>query len=93
MDDDVAPPLRVMFIRCDPWEYCDWSNFNSFFMKAAFPSTMLESKFDWSDRVFMTRNADKAWRFETALLADLRSSVDKYAVHKTKEPPLKPGRW
>ena len=66
----VAPPSRVMFIRCDSWEYRDSSNFNSFFTKAAFPSATLESKHDWSDRVFMTRNGDKVWRLETVLLAD-----------------------
>ena len=66
----ATPPTRAMFIRCDPWEYRDSSNFNTFFMKAAFTSTTLESKHDWSDRVFMTRNGNKAWRFETVLLAD-----------------------
>ena len=66
----AASPTRAMFIRCDPWEYRDSSNFNTFFMKAAFTSTTLESKHDWSDRVFMTRNGNKAWRFDTVLLAD-----------------------
>jgi hypothetical protein len=59
-----------MFIRCDPSEYRDSSKFNLFFTRAAFPSTVVESKYDWNDRVFMTRNGDKAWRFETVLLAD-----------------------
>ena len=66
----VPPPSRVMFTRCNPWEHRDSSNFNSFFTKAAFPSTTFESKQDWSDRVFMTRHGDKVWHFDTVLLAD-----------------------
>lgn len=47
---------------------------NSLYMNAAFPSISLETKSNWKDRVFMTRNGDKAWVFSNVILADRSAS-------------------
>lgn len=70
----APPPDRAMFIRCEPKDIRDSSHFNSLYMKASFPSISLETAAEWADRVFMTRNGDKAFVFHNVVLADRSAS-------------------
>jgi hypothetical protein len=70
----IPPPSRVIFLRCTTSDIRDSSKFNTFYMKAAFPSITLETSPDWTDRVFMTRDGTKAWRFSHVILADRSAS-------------------
>jgi len=70
----APPPDRAMFIRCAPRDIRDSSRFNSYYMKASFPSISLETATEWADRVFMTRNGDKAFVFSNVVLADRSAS-------------------
>jgi hypothetical protein len=63
-----------MFIRCTSSDIRDGSKFNMFYLKSTFPSMSVETAPDWQDRVFMTRNGDKAWYFPRAILADRSAS-------------------
>lgn len=70
----APPPDRAMFIRCEPGDIRDTSHFNSYYMKAAFPSISLETSAEWADRIFMTRNGEKAFVFNNVVLADRSAS-------------------
>ncbi|PVF99920.1 hypothetical protein CPB86DRAFT_783301 [Serendipita vermifera] len=71
---DVPSPDRAMFIRCTSSDIRDSSKFNMYYLKSTFPSMSLETAPDWQDRVFMTRNGDKAWYFPRAILSDRSAS-------------------
>lgn len=77
------PPLsRVMFIHASSEDWRDKPGFNSYFLRAAFPSLTVEVSNDWDDRVASTfvpwgtpnksleRRASRAWHFPLVLLSD-----------------------
>jgi len=78
------PPFsRVIFLHASADEWRDKHGFNSFFLRAAFPSIDVETSEDWNDRVASTSYnhslkpfdngrvpAERAWHFPVALLSD-----------------------
>ena len=72
-----APPAnRAIFANNPPEGFRDKPGFNTYFLRSAFPSLTIESERDWADRVFTTIKEDKAYHFETVLIAD-RSAAFK----------------
>jgi len=75
-----APDVnRLIFANLHPEQWRDGPGFNAYFLRAAFPSVNVETKFDWDDRVTATSapvdgTLNRAWHFSTLLLAD-RSSA------------------
>jgi hypothetical protein len=71
-----APPVaRAIFAHSDD-RWRDGPGFNSYFLRAAFPSLTVEIQKDWEDRIQSTSTLDRAWHFDTVLLAD-RSAAFK----------------
>jgi hypothetical protein len=67
-------PSRAVFLRCTPDEWRDSSKFNGYFFRAAFPSINIETSRDWDDRIFMTRDGNSAFLFESVLFSDRSAS-------------------
>ncbi|KAF5353317.1 hypothetical protein D9756_007986 [Leucocoprinus leucothites] len=67
-----APPNidRAIFIHSNADGWRDDPGFNSYFLRAAFPSMTIEHEEDWADRVKTTEGGDRVWRFPVALLTD-----------------------
>jgi hypothetical protein len=101
-----APPVsRAIFIHSDN-RWRDKPGFNSYFMRAAFPSLTVETQADWDDRIKPTASLDRAWHFDSVLLADrsaafkgrICGSVNQRTASEAYEPmweqgKLKPGWW
>ena len=75
------PPLsRVIFLHASSTEWRDKPGFNSYFLRAAFPSLDMEVSNDWNDRAnatfvnASTGHPEKAWHFPIALLSDRSAS-------------------
>ncbi|KAH7108116.1 hypothetical protein BKA62DRAFT_739997 [Auriculariales sp. MPI-PUGE-AT-0066] len=66
----LPPVTRAIFTHAENQRWRDGSKFNAYFLYSAFPSITIEGEEDWNDRIFMTRNGDRAWVFERVLLAD-----------------------
>ncbi|KAI6040256.1 hypothetical protein EDC04DRAFT_2997519 [Pisolithus marmoratus] len=67
------PPIhRAIFPHSSAAEWRDYPGFNSYFLRAAFPSLTVEVDIDWQDRVVATAESDidRAWHFPYLLLAD-----------------------
>jgi hypothetical protein len=82
--DHPAPPHidRAIFAHSDADGWRDDPGFNSYFMRAAFPSITVEHEEDWYDRILTTSgkaNINRVWRFPAVLLAD-RSAAFRGAV-------------
>ncbi|KAK0199276.1 hypothetical protein DFS33DRAFT_1267094 [Desarmillaria ectypa] len=69
-----APPAldRVIFAHSDGNGWRDYSGFNAYILRAAFPSLTVEDKQDWEDRIAATSGlfVDRAWHFPLVLLTD-----------------------
>ncbi|KAH9940546.1 uncharacterized protein BXZ73DRAFT_98977 [Epithele typhae] len=73
-----APPVdRVIFANAGARGWRDRPGFNSYFFRAAFPSTTVEVEEDWDDRTVATSNPAaprRAWHFPYALFSDRSAS-------------------
>ncbi|KAJ7065577.1 hypothetical protein C8F01DRAFT_749559 [Mycena amicta] len=65
-----APIDRIIFARTDANGWRDRPDFNSYFLRAAFPGASIEEQEDWEDRVIMTATGDRVWHFPQLLLTD-----------------------
>lgn len=65
---------RAIFIHSDADGWRDNPGFNSYFLRAAYPSMTVEHKEDWTDRIKVTSAGDRVWRFPLALLTDRSAS-------------------
>ncbi|KZV95099.1 hypothetical protein EXIGLDRAFT_610959 [Exidia glandulosa HHB12029] len=70
----VPPVTRAIFTHSEANRWRDGSRFNAYFLYSAFPSISLEGQEDWDDRIFMTRNGQRAWVFERVMLTDRSAS-------------------
>ncbi|KAL6305818.1 hypothetical protein BKA93DRAFT_776889 [Sparassis latifolia] len=70
----TAPPVQhVIFAHADAYGWRDGPGFNSYFMRAVFPSITVEVEEDWEDRIDSTVSPGaraRAWHFDNVLLAD-----------------------
>ncbi|GJF00117.1 hypothetical protein PsYK624_163960 [Phanerochaete sordida] len=87
---DAPPVTRAIFAHTDATGWRDRPGFNSYFLRAAFPDTTVETQADWQDRVAATAAHGahaRAWRLERVLLADrsaaFRGVVCGTQVHRT----------
>ncbi|KAF9007113.1 hypothetical protein BDQ17DRAFT_1238475 [Cyathus striatus] len=65
------PPFhRAIFVRSIANDWRDTPGFNSYFLRAAYPSLTVEHKEDWDDRIAITKFGDKAFHFPVVLFAD-----------------------
>ncbi|KAI0785552.1 hypothetical protein C8Q75DRAFT_856968 [Abortiporus biennis] len=73
-----APPVhRAIFAHTGAEGWRDRPGFNSYFLRAAFPSLTVEIQRDWEDRIASTSSTGKharAWHFDKLLLADRSAS-------------------
>ncbi|KAF9484502.1 hypothetical protein BDN70DRAFT_928375 [Pholiota conissans] len=76
---EYNPPSfsRFIFMHASSEGWRDSPGFNSYFVRAAFPSLSIEESDDWADRVAATsdkamgpRSKDRAWHFPVVLLSD-----------------------
>ncbi|KXN85218.1 hypothetical protein AN958_11493 [Leucoagaricus sp. SymC.cos] len=67
-----APPHidRAIFAHSNADGWRDNPGFNSYFLRAAYPSLTIEHEEDWADRIKVTKDGDRVWRFPTVLLTD-----------------------
>ncbi|KDR75372.1 hypothetical protein GALMADRAFT_268911 [Galerina marginata CBS 339.88] len=94
------PPLsRVIFLHASSEGWRDKPGFNSYFLRAAFPSLTVEVSNDWNDRVnstFMPLPAaqaqQRAWHFPVALLSD-RSAAFRGEACGTKTQRIAAESW
>ncbi|TFY58957.1 hypothetical protein EVG20_g7963, partial [Dentipellis fragilis] len=82
---------RAIFAHSAGEEWRDSPGFNTYFLRAAFPSIAVESRQDWQDRIAATYSApstaapgkrtgkSKAWWFDTVML------TDRSAAHRGEE--------
>ncbi|KAJ3574847.1 hypothetical protein NP233_g1478 [Leucocoprinus birnbaumii] len=69
------PPIdRAIFIHSNADGWRDDPGFNSYFLRAAYPSMTIEHEEDWLDRVKVSQAGDRVWRFPVALLTDRSAS-------------------
>jgi hypothetical protein len=73
---DAPPVRRAIFANNPPEGFRDKPGFNAYFLRSAFSSLTVESERDWADRIFMTVDGDRAYHFDTVLIAD-RSAAFK----------------
>lgn len=82
-----APPIhRAIFAHASADAWRDNPGFNSYFLRAALPSLVVENQVDWDDRIRATRPKPgepqtdaRAWHFPVVLLTD-RSAAHRGAV-------------
>lgn len=87
----TAPSIdRVIFPHTDAQGWRDRPGFNSYFLRAAFPSLTVETDMDWEDRIEATSSEGqdaRAWHFDSVLLADrsaaFRGDICGAQVHRT----------
>lgn len=96
-----APPVnRAIFGYNPPEGIRDEPGFNAYFLRSAFSSLTVESELDWADRIFTTVNGDKAYHFDTVLIADrsaafkgkLCGSINQRVASEAYEPLWDAGR-
>lgn len=73
---DAPTVHRAIFGNNPPEGWRDGPGFNTYSLRSAFPSLTAESELDWTDRIFTTINGDRAYHFDTVLIAD-RSAAFK----------------
>jgi hypothetical protein len=87
----TAPSIdRIIFPHTDLQGWRDRPGFNSYFLRAVFPSITVEVNMDWQDRV-TTTGADgehaRVWHFDKVMLTDrsaaFRGSICGAQVHRT----------
>jgi hypothetical protein len=66
---------RSIFMHSNADGWRDTPGFNSYFLRAAFPSMSIEHQEDWQDRVIATKGGpnaiqDRAWLFPLVILVD-----------------------
>lgn len=70
----TAPSVdRMIFAHADAYGWRDRPGFNSYFLRAAFPSLTVEVQADWEDRIAATASHSapaRAWHLDTVLLTD-----------------------
>lgn len=87
----TAPNVdRAIFAHADAKGWRDKPGFNSYFLRAAFPSLTVEIQSDWEDRIASTSASGyhaRAWHFDKVLFADrsaaFRGEVCGAQVHRT----------
>jgi len=87
----TAPHIdRLIFPHTDVQGWRDRPGFNSYFLRAAFPSVTVEVDEDWSDRVAATSAGGehaRAWHFDKVMLTDrsaaFRGPICGAQVHRT----------
>ncbi|KAF8904389.1 hypothetical protein CPB84DRAFT_1772907 [Gymnopilus junonius] len=73
----VPPSLtRIIFMHASSDGWRDKPGFNSYFLRAAFPSLTVEVSSDWDDRINSTavQTHQRAWHFPLVLLSDRSAS-------------------
>lgn len=65
---------RAIFANNPPEGIRDGPGFNSYFFRSVFSSVTIETEQDWVDRIFLTKDGDRAYHFDNVLIAD-RSSA------------------
>ncbi|KAJ3827496.1 hypothetical protein F5880DRAFT_1211137 [Lentinula raphanica] len=79
----AIPPIhRSIFMHTSANGWRDVPGFNSFFIRAAFPSMTIEHQEDWDDRVSATRVSAHAKNKERAFLFPLVLLVDRSAAFR-----------
>ncbi|KAF5329815.1 hypothetical protein D9619_009331 [Psilocybe cf. subviscida] len=76
-DHSPAPPIhRAIFAhaKADGWR--DNPGFDSYFLRAVYPSLIVEHQEDWNDRIRASQNpnGERAWHFPMLLLTDRSAS-------------------
>ncbi|KZT72152.1 hypothetical protein DAEQUDRAFT_809411 [Daedalea quercina L-15889] len=70
----AAPHIdRMIFAHAEATGWRDGPGFNSYFLRAGFPSMTVEVETDWRDRIAATATRDvpeRAWHFDTLMLTD-----------------------
>ncbi|KIM42075.1 hypothetical protein M413DRAFT_71332 [Hebeloma cylindrosporum] len=71
----AAPPMhRAIFAHSNADGWRDDPGFNSYFLRAALPSLIVEHQEDWNDRIIATRpvgdQPERAWHFPIVLFTD-----------------------
>ncbi|PSR81860.1 hypothetical protein PHLCEN_2v6232 [Hermanssonia centrifuga] len=87
----TAPPFtRAIFAHADADGWRDRPGFNSYFLRASFPSLTVEVQADWQDRVAATSAVGdyaRTWHFDSVLLSDrsaaFRGVICGTQVHRT----------
>lgn len=81
---------RAIFAHANADGWRDRPGFNSYFLRAAFPSLTVEVQADWEDRIRSTATGGehaRAWHFDTVLFSDrsaaFRGIVCGTQVHRT----------
>ncbi|KAF9450770.1 hypothetical protein P691DRAFT_809605 [Macrolepiota fuliginosa MF-IS2] len=69
---------RAIFAHSNADGWRDGPGFNSYFIRAAYPSLTVEHEEDWADRITATKGGDRVWRFPVVLL------TDRSAAHRGK---------
>ncbi|TFY54992.1 hypothetical protein EVJ58_g8531 [Rhodofomes roseus] len=71
---EAAPHIdRMIFSHAEATGWRDRPGFNSYFLRAAFPSITVEVETDWKDRIAATAThgiPERAWHFDTLMLTD-----------------------
>jgi len=83
------PPIhRAIFAHSTAEGWRDGPGFNSYFLRAAFPSVTIEVEQDWNDRIITTPPSltnPRAWHFPVLLLADRSAAFRGQACgHRTQ---------
>lgn len=90
--DNFASPsvTRAIFAHADATGWRDRPGFNSYFLRAVFPSLTVEVQADWQDRIAATAAGGehaRAWHFDKVLLTDrsaaFRGVICGTQVHRT----------
>ena len=87
----TAPQVdRAIFAHADAKGWRDKPGFNSYFLRAAFPSLTVEVQSDWEDRIASTAGTGwraRAWHFDKVMFSDrsaaFRGEVCGAQVHRT----------
>ncbi|KAH9949015.1 hypothetical protein B0H21DRAFT_199426 [Amylocystis lapponica] len=75
----VPPVHRMIFTHADAYGWRDRPGFNSYFLRAAFPSLAVEVQEDWNDRIVATSAGGvhaRVWHFDTVLFADRSAAFE-----------------
>ncbi|KDQ21385.1 hypothetical protein BOTBODRAFT_150195 [Botryobasidium botryosum FD-172 SS1] len=70
----IQEPQRAIFAHTDTPDWKDYTGFNQYYFRAFWPSIGLETSTDWADRINLTSQGTKAWRFPLLLFVDRSAS-------------------
>lgn len=65
---------RAIFAHSNAEGWRDVPGFNSYFIRAAYPSMTVEHQQDWNDRIIATNDGTRVWRFPVVLFTDRSAS-------------------